>query len=352
MAHPSDPTIHNRLNPKILRVVIGLLVTIASFFLALRDVTWVEVQSAFEQADFAYVGWALISTLGIILARVARWKVLMGEGGADVPLTRNLMALLAGQALNLIYPARIGDLSRAYLVDEDGSRRVFMFGTVVLEKLFDALTYVLMFFFLVLLLPLPAWLSSSGYTFAILTLVSLGLVFFIAYRLDWFSSRLEWLFGHLPKRFSNRIQTWMSSGLTSLVVLKSRARLLKLAVLSILVWVIPVFTNHLTLLALQIHLPLSASLLTMIVLQASVAIPSVPGRIGLFQYLCILSLSLFGVAESPAFTYGILLHGIALLPSTLAGLIFLWVLSIQGKKPVRRVLSPEELVGVSDRAEE
>ena len=352
MADSTNTSKKTRLNQKFWRVALGLLVTVISLYLALREVTWVEVQSAFAQADFAYVGWALISTLGIVLARVLRWKVLMAEGGADVPLSRNLMALLAGQALNLIYPARIGDLSRAYLVDEEGSRRVFMFGTVVLEKLFDALTYVLMFFVLVLLLPLPAWLSSSGYTFTVLTLASLGLVFLVAYRLEWFSARLEWLFGRLPPRFSNRFQTWLSSGLTSLVVLKSRVGLLKLAVLSILVWVIPVFTNHLTLLALQIRLPLSVSLLTMIVLQASVAIPSVPGRIGLFQYLCILSLSLFGVAESLAFTYGVLLHGIALLPSTLAGLIFLWVLGLQGKRPVRQVLSPGELVEESDRAEE
>jgi uncharacterized protein (TIRG00374 family) len=312
-------------------VTLGLLITIISIYLALREVNFDEVKQAFQGADYRFVWWALLSTLGIIFARVIRWKVLMGSDGETVSLTRNLMSLLAGQALNLIYPARIGDISRAYFVDERGTRRVFMLGTVVLEKLFDSITYVLMFLVLVLLLPLPGWLRSSGYTFTLLTLISVGVVFLVAYRLEWFSVFLEKLAAHLPERFRGKVQGWLVSGLSSLTVLKSKSQLAKLAVLSIVIWVIPVFTNHLTLLALRINLPLIASLLTMIVLQASVAIPSVPGRIGLFQYLCVLSLSLFGVKESLAFTYGVLLHGIALLPSTLAGLIFLWILGLKGQ---------------------
>jgi len=327
-----ESSIKSIFTQKYLRVILGFLITSISIYLALREVNLDDVKRAFEGADFGFVWWALLSTLGIILARVIRWKVLMGADGGGIPLSRNLMSLLAGQALNLIYPARIGDISRAYFVDESGTRRVFMLGTVVLEKLFDSLTYVLMFFALVLLLPLPDWLRSSGYTFTLLTVISLGLVFIVAYRLDWFSAFLQNLAAHLPLRFREKVQRWLVSGLSSLMILRSKAQLAKLAVLSIVIWVIPVFTNHLTLLALQIKLPLIASLLTMIVLQASVAIPSVPGRIGLFQYLCVLSLSLFGVNESLAFSYGILLHGIALLPSTLAGLIFLWLLGWQGQK--------------------
>jgi uncharacterized protein (TIRG00374 family) len=330
----TEKRVHSKkssLTQKYLRVTLGLLITIISIYLALRDVNFDEVKQALQGADYRFVWWALLSTLGIIFARVIRWKVLMGADGETVSLTRNLMSLLAGQALNLIYPARIGDISRAYFVDEHGTRRVFMLGTVVLEKLFDSITYVLMFLVLVLLLPLPGWLRSSGYTFTFLTVISVGVVFLVAYRLEWFSVFLEKLAAHLPDRFRGKVQGWLVSGLSSLTVLKSKPQLAKLAVLSIVVWVIPVYTNHLTLLALRINLPLIASLLTMIVLQASVAIPSVPGRIGLFQYLCVLSLSLFGVNESLAFTYGVLLHGIALLPSTLAGLVFLWILGLQGQ---------------------
>jgi uncharacterized membrane protein YbhN (UPF0104 family) len=92
------------------------------------------------------------------------------------------------------------------------------------------------------------------------------------------------------------------------------------------VWVTAVLTNHLALLAFQIQLPIAASMLVLIVLQVSIALPSVPGRIGIFEYLCVLSLAVFGIARSVGFSYGILLHIVALLPSTLLGLLFLAML--------------------------
>jgi glycosyltransferase 2 family protein len=270
----------------------------------------------------------------------------MGESGLGITPQRTLMALLAGQALNLLYPARIGDVSRAYLVDQSGTKRAFMLGTVVLEKLLDSLVYVLLFAILVLILPLPTWISSSGYTFAILTALSLGMVFLLAYRIEWFTGLLQRVISWLPAIIENRIQRWIFSGLKSLGILKSKRSLVQLFVLSMITWIIPIFTNHLTLLALEIHLPLTASLLTMILLQASVAIPSVPGRIGLFEYMCVLSLSVFGIAEGTAFTYGVLLHVIALLPSTLAGILFFWLLSSKGHKR-----SPTNAMVFDDRSD-
>jgi glycosyltransferase 2 family protein len=329
---------------KYFRGTIGLLIAVLSFYFALRDVTLAEIKSSFERADLGYVGWAFLSTMGIILARVIRWKMLMGEVGVGITPLKTLMALLAGQALNLIYPARIGDISRAYFVDQSGSNRVFMLGTVVLEKLFDSLIYVLLFVLLVLILPLPSWISSSGYTFAILTILSLGMVIVFTYRLEWLSNFILRFSNPLPIRMRDRFQGWIISGFKSLSILKNRRSLFQLFFLSIVIWVIPIFTNHFALLALQIRLPLTASLLTMIVLQASVAIPSVPGRIGLFEYLCVLSLSIFGVSEAPAFTYGVLLHVIALLPSTLVGILFLWLLGTngQGNRRVRTIALDEQ----------
>jgi glycosyltransferase 2 family protein len=322
----------NLVNNRFFKSGLGLLIGGVSLYLAVRGVSFSEFKAAIENTRLIYVGLALLSTVLIVLIRVIRWKQLLGAGGQEITYTNTLMALLAGQSLNLIYPARIGDLSRAYLLDETGQGRVYILGTVVLEKLFDAITYVLMFFLLLSLLPLPTWLSSSGYTFAALTLISVCVIVILAYRVEWILNILERLASQFPLLLKWKITSWLRSGLESLAILRSRRDLVKLSVLSIVIWVVPVLTNHVTLLALRIHLPLTASLLTMLVLQASVAIPSVPGRIGLFEYLCVLSLSLFGIAESPAFSYGVLLHVIALLPSTVIGLVFLWILGFYRNK--------------------
>ena len=55
------------------------------------------------------------------LSKVIRWRVLMGVDGAKIPFSRFLMSHLAGQSLNMIYPARVGDLSRMYTIGDRGS---------------------------------------------------------------------------------------------------------------------------------------------------------------------------------------------------------------------------------------
>jgi uncharacterized membrane protein YbhN (UPF0104 family) len=80
---------------------------------------------------------------------------------------------------------------------------------------------------------------------------------------------------------------------------------------------------------------LTASLLILIALQAGISIPSVPGRIGIFEYICVLALAVFGVGQSTAFGYGVVLHGLVLLTPILAGLVSL---SILGLSNVRAAL--------------
>jgi hypothetical protein len=63
------------------------------------------------------------------------------------------------------------------------------------------------------------------------------------------------------------------------------------------------------------------------------SLPSVPGRIGIFEYLCVLALGVFNIPESTAFSYGILLHVVALLPQTVIGLVFLGIMGTTKRPP-------------------
>ncbi len=50
------------------------------------------------------------------------------------------------------------------------------------------------------------------------------------------------------------------------------------------------------------------ALCVLAVLQGGVAVPSTPGKIGVFHYLCILALSIFGVPAAVGLGYGLILH--------------------------------------------
>ena len=69
------------------------------------------------------------------------------------------------------------------------------------------------------------------------------------------------------------------------------------------------------------HLPWSASLILLVVTTVAVIIPSSPGYVGTYHYLCQISLAMFGVSSGPALSFATVVHGINFLPVLVVGLI-------------------------------
>lgn len=109
----------------------------------------VDYRAAWRGLQAAHAGWlgaALLSVWLTILAKVARWRVLLGTEGARVPLGQVGGALLVGQMLNTFLPVRVGDLVRMRWVGRVGPGQSYTLGTIVLEKVLDLLGYALFFF--------------------------------------------------------------------------------------------------------------------------------------------------------------------------------------------------------------
>ena len=64
---------------------------------------------------------------------------------------------------------------------------------------------------------------------------------------------------------------------------------------------------------------MAAALIVLVALQVGTAVPSSPGRIGVFEYICVLSLAPFGVEREMALAYGLVLHAVAYGPPLVVG---------------------------------
>jgi uncharacterized membrane protein YbhN (UPF0104 family) len=114
-----------------------------------------------------------------VLAKIGRWRVLSATTNPAVSFGRLTAAFLAGQMLNSIYPGRVGELSRAYVTGERADERVFMLGTIVLEKVLDIIAFTLLAIGMVLVVPMPRWINGSVVGLALTCLaavVALGVV--------------------------------------------------------------------------------------------------------------------------------------------------------------------------------
>jgi len=96
-----------------------------------------------------------------------------------------------------------------------------------------------------------------------------------------------------------------------------------------LIWSMSALINHFMLLAFDITLPFTTAILLMIALQVGISLPSMPASIGIFEYICILTLGFFGIEESVALSFGILLHVIAFLSIIIGGLISFWIMQFR-----------------------
>lgn len=311
---------------RVAQIALGLFISALTLYLAFRDVDLDRVGQALLAARPGWVGLALLSVAVSSLAKAYRWKLLL----PDQPFGRLLLALLAGAMLNYYLPARLGDFSRAYAAGEPGEGRARALGTVLLEKVFDLVAYALLFALLLLLIPLPTWASQPGISMLLAAAASVAATILVVYRRGHFLKLVERALSWLPQSWQRFAGSRLQAGLESLDALQGAPALLGLSFWSAVIWLAALATNQLLFLALGLSLPWTASLLVLVVLQVGITLPSVPGRIGVFEYLCILALAVFGVAQSPALGYGLLLHLVVLIPTTLAGLAAIWLLGVRG----------------------
>ena len=66
------------------------------------------------------------------------------------------------------------------------------------------------------------------------------------------------------------------------------------------------------------------ALTLLVVLQGGVAVPSTPGKIGVFQLLCMVVLAVFGIAEPVGLAYGLVLHVVVVGGVTVWAALALW----------------------------
>ena len=305
---------------------IGLALGFLLLALAIKGVDAAALRRSLASANPWLVGLGLLAVVGTVVAKVLRWRLLFYPSCEGLRLSTLFSALLIGQTINLLLPARLGELARAYLVAQEEKRSALsVLGTVVAEKTLDGFALVLLLGVLLLLMPLPPWLRVSGGAAALMTSVLLvGVLLLTGERRRVIGASEELcliapVLGRL--KLGERVSA-LGEGLSSLRARGIQARLL---LWTAAIWALGALTNYLVLLALRVEVPLVlASVLVLTVVHLGLVVPTSPARIGVFHYLCLLALSLLAVEKSAALAFGLVLHGIVVLPVMAVGLVCLW----------------------------
>lgn len=307
------------------RLIIGCVIGLVFLYLAGRKVDFTLMWEAFTKVNYGFV---LLAIPGIFFShflRALRWRYLM-DPIKRVDVASLFSALLIGYMANILMPAHLGELVRAYVL---GKKREVSasstFATIVVERIIDVFALLLLMVFAILLYPFPGWINKAGYAMLASTV---GLfVFLVGLKKYYviFERFMNFCFRPLPKRMQERLGRGTERFVSGIVPLRRGWDYPVVGLLSVVIWACYGLIIHVVLLAFDFvglyHLPWSTSLIVLVVTTIGIVVPSSPGYVGTYHWLCQVSLAMFGVPDGPALSFAILVHGVNFLPVLIVGLI-------------------------------
>lgn len=310
---------------------VGLLISAGFLYLAMRGL---ELREVWEPLRTAQYWWLLPGVAVYFMAvwvRSWRWHYLLRPVKA-IP-TRKMFPIVAiGYMGNNIYPARAGEVLRAYVLKRKEEVSISAsLATVIVERIFDG---VVMLGFVFLNLPKLAPLTgSSGFIGNIRTLALWGSVAFLGalgvfllaamfpFRAEKIFRRLSEIF--LPEKIRERVLDVALKFLHGLESLRSPREAVMVLLTSVVIWLLETGKYWFVMHAFNFQVSFFTLMLMNGIVNLATTIPSAPGYLGTFDGPGIAVLTAFGVDQGIATGYTLVLHAALWFPITLLGAYYM-----------------------------
>jgi uncharacterized protein (TIRG00374 family) len=313
------------------RTVLILLVTVGLLAFFLRGADMAGVWAETRRADPRLLLLALGATFLTYVMRAWRWQSMLAPLG-PTRFSTALRTTIIGFAASAILPARAGEVLRPYLLARrEHLNATAAFATIVIERLIDLATVLVLFGAFISLMPAgavgdPATLAHVkfwGGVAAVGALAGMVLLFALAghpERLGRAALRVERV---LPARVAAIVARFVETFAQGLAVMRSPGRLFETLALSFPLWLSIALQIWLTSQAFHITFPYTGTFLVIVLLTVGVAVPT-PGQIGGFHAAYQVAVTtFFAVPVDRAVSAAIVLHAISFLPVLLVGLILM-----------------------------
>lgn len=238
-----------------------------------------------------------------------------------------MRATLIGYMANNVLPLRAGEAARVYVVARRWSGQGAMstgqafwlvLATVVVERVLDSLTLVLILGALILLVPVPPALEWAAVVLLAVDVVGIAVLVTAATAPAPTRRLVEGLTRWRPA-LARRALPLLDTALRGLEGIRTARHALPLAAWTVAAWAIPAAGAWALLRAMHLDLPLVAGWVVLAAVGLGVSVPAAPGYVGVFHAAVALALGVFAVPPTTAVGYAFLLHVTHFAPITLIG---------------------------------
>lgn len=315
---------------------IGLAISGGAVYLSLYKVDYKILWTSLSSINWLFILPAILVQLSCFFLKGAAWKYLLYPTRKEIPLAATISVLTIGLMINNLFPAKMGELARAYLLGErEKLPKSLVLSTVGVEHLLDIIVLLI---FLLILLPgvsLPQWLRLTGTSVGLAALVLIFIIFLVMRREEEFLHFLKRRSHFLPEKMRTKGQTILANFLQGLRVVRGRYLFYAFSLL-LPMWTMSALFAYLMLSACALNLPFKAAIMVVIFVAFGKIIPSSPSALGTYHYLVILVLSSFQIEKEMALSYALVLHGLGTVVEILTGLIALFMGNISWGRLTRQ----------------
>jgi glycosyltransferase 2 family protein len=319
-----------------LNFIIGLAISAVAVYLSVERVDFRVLWASFRAANYYFLIPATVVFFGVALLKAAGWRFLLLPAKKEVRLRSTFSVLLIGLMVNDLFPAKMGELARAYLIGEkEGLSKTLCFSTIMVEHLLDILVLMIFLLLLMPLVSLPPWLQTSGTLVGFSALVLILVLFLVVRREEGFLNWISRILARIPHRFREKILGILRNLLQGMRVVTGRYILYAFGCL-LAMWSFVFVMAYLQMAAFGIFLPFTAPIMVIVFMAFGKIIPSSPGGIGTLHYLILVVLMSFGVSKENALGCAILMHGVGFVQEVTVGLAALSFSGLSLTKVTRR----------------
>ena len=309
----------------------GMGVSLLFLLFLLRKIDFQSLLEALARLDLRWLAAAVASTFLSYWLRAVRWRYLLIHE-RRLPLTSLFPAVIIGYMANNLFPARLGEFIRAWLLAErEKLQAPAVFASLVIDRLFDGFSVMVMLAGVLLTLQLPPGMEQSarllragGVTMLLFYLGVIVCLVLLKLRPALTLGLLGSLLRPLPAVVAHKVVPLAESFLTGLRISCKGRDLLAVALSSLLIWLSATVPIHMILIGFGIELPLSASFFIMVLLVFAVMVPAAPGYIGTYHLACYTGLAAFGLPDTQSVGIALVIHGVGFFPVILLGLYYGW----------------------------
>jgi len=311
-----------------LKVLFGIVISGVFIFLTFRQVEFGEMWQSLRHANYF---WLLPAFLFMLLShwlRAQRWHYLM-EPIKPIKTKPLFSALMIGYAANNVFPLRLGEFFRAYAIGKSQNvSKSSSFASIVVERfVLDLMALLILLVITILFYPLklPYYelIRLGGYAILALTVALIVLIIFLMRKTD---ATLNLLQRMLPHTLYEKVEPTFRSFLQGCMVFKKSEHYIAIIVLTLFIWALYILSVYMIfyVFAFVAHYNLTvwSSVIILVVVTFSIMLPSSPGALGTYHFLCTEVLKYFVVPNDQAVSFAIVSHAMNIVPFTVLGSIY------------------------------